>query len=170
MQHREEITYCFRESALGQLIIAGSAKGVCAVLIGSHQDSLLADLRRRFPQARLKEGGEAMERLAEKVVAMIEHPSARIDIPLDIRGTDFQKAVWEAVSNIPVGQTASYGEIAKRVNLPRASRAVASACGANALAVIIPCHRVIKSDGTIAGYHWGVERRRKLLQLETSHP
>lgn len=161
-----QIHFAIGESALGSILVARSDKGVCAILLGDDPDALVRDLQDRFPKAALVGGDGAFEEVVAKVVGFVEDPSKGLDLPLDVRGTAFQQRVWEALRRIPVGMTASYAEIAKTLGEPSAFRAVAGACSANALAVAIPCHRVVRSDGALSGYRWGVERKRDLLRRE----
>jgi AraC family transcriptional regulator, regulatory protein of adaptative response / methylated-DNA-[protein]-cysteine methyltransferase len=152
--------------ALGSILVAKSERGVCAVLIGHDPIQLIRDLQDQFPKANLIGGEKGYEDLVAKVVGLIEKPGVGLDLPLDIRGTAFQQRVWKALQQIPVGSTASYADIAKSIGMPNAVRAVAQACGANSLAVAIPCHRVIRNDGALSGYRWGVERKQALLDRE----
>jgi AraC family transcriptional regulator of adaptative response/methylated-DNA-[protein]-cysteine methyltransferase len=145
--------------------VAQSERGVCSILIGDDPARLDQDLRNRFPEANLIDG-KGGEELTTQVAGLIEKPGAGLDLPLDVRGTAFQQLVWEAVQRIPPGSTASYTDIARQIGVPGAVRAVAQACGANVLAVAIPCHRVIGNDGSLSGYRWGVERKRALLARE----
>ena len=161
-----DILFAIGECSLGSILVAKSAKGVCAILLGDDPERLLRDFQDQFPQARLIGGDADFEKLVAEVVGLVEAPRIGLDLPLDVRGTAFQQRVWQALRAIPVGSTASYAEIAERIGSPRAVRAVASACAANMLAVAIPCHRVVKSDGSVSGYRWGVERKRTLLQRE----
>jgi AraC family transcriptional regulator, regulatory protein of adaptative response / methylated-DNA-[protein]-cysteine methyltransferase len=163
-----EVKFAIGTCFLGSILVAATAKGVCAVLLGDDPDALARDLQDRFPRARLIGGDKAFETLAAKVIACVETPGKRTDLPLDVRGTAFQHRVWKALCDVPVGATASYAEIAKRIGEPKAVRAVAQACGANNLAVVIPCHRVVRKDGTRSGYRWGVERKRALLEKEVT--
>jgi AraC family transcriptional regulator of adaptative response/methylated-DNA-[protein]-cysteine methyltransferase len=163
---RAEIRFAVGECSLGSILVAKSQKGVCAILLGDDPDALVRDLQDRFPRATLIGGDEAFEKLVAKVVGFVEAPGKGLDLPLDVRGTAFQQSVWQALQKIPAGSTASYAEIARRIGAPHSVRAVAQACGANALAVAIPCHRVIRNDGALAGYRWGVERKRALLERE----
>lgn len=162
----EEIRVAVRDGALGKLLVATSGRGVCAILLGDRPDALRRDLQARFPQARLVEGDAAAAEAAERVAGLLEAPCRALDLPLDLRGTAFQRLVWEALREIPPGTTASYGEVARRIGQPRAAREVAAACAANPLAVAVPCHRVVKADGSISGYRWGVARKRSLLDRE----
>ncbi|MCK0505563.1 methylated-DNA--[protein]-cysteine S-methyltransferase [Aromatoleum anaerobium] len=158
--------FALGECSLGAILIAASAQGVCAILIGDDPDRLARDLQDRFPRAALIGGDAGFERIVATVVGFVEAPAFGLDLPLDIRGTAFQQRVWQALREIPAGQTASYAEIARRIDAPKAARAVAGACAANALAVAIPCHRAVRNDGQLSGYRWGVERKRALLDRE----
>jgi AraC family transcriptional regulator of adaptative response/methylated-DNA-[protein]-cysteine methyltransferase len=160
------IRFAVGECSLGSILVARSDKGVCAILIGDDPQALTQDLQDRFPKADLIGGDAGFEELVAKVVGFIEAPKVGLDLPLDIGGTAFQQRVWQALRDIPVGQTASYAEIARRIGEPKSVRAVAQACGANRLAVAIPCHRVVRNDGALSGYRWGVERKRALLDKE----
>jgi AraC family transcriptional regulator, regulatory protein of adaptative response / methylated-DNA-[protein]-cysteine methyltransferase len=162
----EEIRFAIGQSSLGAILVASSARGVVAILIGDDPQKLARDLQDRFPKARLIGGDRDYETLVARVVAMVEAPGLGLNLPLDVRGTAFQQRVWQALREIPVGKTVSYSEIAVRIGAPGAVRAVAGACAANNLAVAIPCHRVVRSDGSLAGYAWGVERKRQLLTAE----
>ena len=148
------------------ILVARSERGICAILLGDDPDALTRDLQDQFPQANLLGGDAEFEQLVSHVVGFIEAPALGLDLPLDVRGTAFQQRVWQALRNIPAGATASYTDIARTIGAPRAMRAVAQACGANTLAVAIPCHRVVREDGAVAGYRWGVERKRTLLERE----
>ncbi len=161
-----EIHFAIGECFLGSILVAGSERGVCAILLGDDAETLVDDLEDRFPGASLTGADPALERLVSRVMAFIGTPRLGIDLPLDVRGTVFQQRVWRALLEIPVGSTASYTEIASRIGAPRSVRAVARACGANPLAVAIPCHRVVRSDGGLSDYRWGVERKRALLERE----
>ncbi|WP_100410470.1 bifunctional DNA-binding transcriptional regulator/O6-methylguanine-DNA methyltransferase Ada [Acidovorax sp. 69] len=161
------IRFAIGQCALGAILVAQSDQGICAILLGDDADTLARDLQDRFVQAHLIGGDTAFEALVAQVVAFVEAPGLGLNLPLDVRGTAFQQRVWRALQAIPAGQTASYAEVAERIGAPTAVRAVAQACAANALAVAIPCHRVVKSDGALSGYRWGVERKRKLLDLES---
>ena len=165
---REELRFAVGQCSLGAILVASSAKGVAAILIGDDPDALARDLQDRFPKARLVGGDEAYEALVAEVVGLVEAPRLGLELPLDVRGTAFQQRVWQALRAIPPGQTASYAEIAERIGAPKSVRAVAGACAANALAVAIPCHRVVRTDGDLSGYRWGVERKRTLLQREAA--
>jgi AraC family transcriptional regulator of adaptative response/methylated-DNA-[protein]-cysteine methyltransferase len=160
------IRFALGQCSLGAILVAATERGVCAISLGDDPEELLRELQDRFPQAELIGGDRDFERLVAKVVGLIERPAKGADLPLDIRGTAFQQRVWAALARIPAGKTLSYGELAKRVGMPSAVRAVASACAANKLAVAIPCHRVLRHDGAISGYRWGVARKRALLDRE----
>ena len=160
------IRFAIGQCTLGAILVAQSARGICAILMGDDADELARDLQDRFPRADLIGGDAAFEQLVAQVVGFVEAPGLGLDLPLDVRGTAFQQRVWQALREIPAGQTASYSEVARRIGAPKAVRAVASACAANALAVAIPCHRVVRNDGGLSGYRWSVERKRALLELE----
>ncbi len=160
------IHFSVGECSLGSILVARSARGVCAIFLGDEPEALLHELEDRFPKARLIGGDEDFERLVAKVVGFVEEPKKGLDLPLDVRGTAFQQRVWRALQQIPVGKTLSYADLAERIGAPRAVRAVANACGANPIAVAIPCHRVVHKDGSASGYRWGVERKRALLKRE----
>ena len=162
----EEIRFAIAKTSLGALLVAASDKGVCAILLGDDPEKLLRDLQDRFNRARLVGGDAKFERLVAKIVGLVEHPRKGLDLPLDIRGTAFQQRVWKALTAIPAGKTASYAQIARKIGRPQAVRAVAQACAANNLAVAIPCHRVVKTDGGLSGYRWGVARKQELLKRE----
>jgi len=163
-----EIRFAIGQCSLGAILVARSERGVCAILLGDDADALARDLQDRFPQAKLVGGDAEFEHWVARVVGFVEAPALGLDLPLDVRGTAFQQRVWQALQTIPVGETASYSDIAARIGAPKASRAVAQACAANALAVAIPCHRVVRHDGAISGYRWGVERKRALLAREAA--
>ena len=162
-----DITFAVGQCSLGAILVARSDKGVCAILLGDDPNGLAHDLQDRFPNANLIGGDAAFEGLVAKVVGFVEAPGIGLDLPLDMRGTAFQQRVWQALQKIPVGQTASYATIARRIGEPKSVRAVAAACGANKIAVVIPCHRVVRSDGALSGYRWGVARKRALLKKES---
>lgn len=162
------IRFAVGACSLGAILVAASAKGVCAILLGDEPEALLRDLQERFPKAELLGGDAEFEQLVAKVVGFVEAPALGLDLPLDVRGTAFQQRVWQALQAIPAGSTASYAEIAHRIGTPKAVRAVAQACAANALAVAIPCHRVVRHDGALSGYRWGIERKRALLEREAT--
>ncbi len=160
------IRFAVGECSLGAILVAATTKGVCAIEFGNDPEMLVRALQDRFPRAQLLGGDKAFERLVAEVVGFVEAPGRGLDLPLDIRGTAFQQRVWKAIRDIPAGSTASYRDLAKRIGAPKAVRAVAQACGANAIAVAIPCHRVVRTDGSTSGYRWGVERKRALLDRE----
>jgi AraC family transcriptional regulator, regulatory protein of adaptative response / methylated-DNA-[protein]-cysteine methyltransferase len=153
-------------TALGWVLVAATERGICQTALGDDPAMLEAELRRRLPAAAISPADAKLAQWAEAVVAFIADPAAQPDLPLDIRGTAFQAQVWRALQKIPPGKTATYSEIAAALGRPKAVRAVAQACAANKLALVVPCHRVIRSDGDLAGYRWGVERKRALLARE----
>jgi AraC family transcriptional regulator of adaptative response/methylated-DNA-[protein]-cysteine methyltransferase len=161
-----EIRFAIGECSLGSILVAQSERGVCAILMGNDPDALARDLQDRFPRATLVGGDAAFEQLVSRVVGFVEAPCLGLDLPLDVRGTAFQQRVWQALRDIPAGSTATYTDIAGRIGAPKSVRAVAQACAANPLAVAIPCHRVVRNDGGLSGYRWGVERKRALLKKE----
>jgi AraC family transcriptional regulator of adaptative response/methylated-DNA-[protein]-cysteine methyltransferase len=161
-----EIRFAVGECSLGSILVAHSDRGVCAILIGDDPDVLARELQDRFPMARLIGGDAEFERRVAQVVGFVEAPRLGLDLPLDVRGTAFQHRVWQALQQVPAGETVSYSELARRIGAPRSVRAVARACAANTLAVAIPCHRVVRTDGGLSGYRWGVERKRALLARE----
>jgi AraC family transcriptional regulator, regulatory protein of adaptative response / methylated-DNA-[protein]-cysteine methyltransferase len=164
--NQPSIRFAIGESSMGLILVARSDRGVCAIFMGDHPGQLVRDLRDRFPGTNLIGGNGDFEQLVSKVVGFVEESAVSLALPLDVRGTAFQQRVWQALREIPVGSTASYTEIAKRIGSPQSIRAVAQACGANPLALAIPCHRVVRNDGTLSGYRWGVERKRALLERE----
>lgn len=163
-----QIHFAVGQCSLGAILVARTAKGICAITLGDDPDSLARDLQDRFPEANLIGGDSAFEQTVAQVVGLIEAPRIGLDLPLDVRGTAFQQRVWQALREIPVGATASYADIAARIGAPKSVRAVAQACGANRIAVAIPCHRVVRTDGALSGYRWGVERKRSLLEREAA--
>jgi AraC family transcriptional regulator, regulatory protein of adaptative response / methylated-DNA-[protein]-cysteine methyltransferase len=162
----EVLRFAVGQCSLGAILVASSEKGVAAILIDDDPELLVRELQDRFPRAQLVGGDKGYEKLVAQVVGFVEAPHIGLDLPLDIRGTAFQQRVWQALKEIPVGQTVTYTMIAERIGAPKSVRAVAGACAANALAVAIPCHRVIRHDGSLSGYRWGVERKRDLLARE----
>jgi len=154
------------KSSLGLVLVARSTRGLCAVLLGDDRDELLRDLRRRFPLATLLDKRVELSALTAHVIDLVESPTRELDVPLDMRGTEFQRNVWQALRDVPAGSTASYTDIANHVGLPKSVRAVAQACSANPLAVVVPCHRILRRDGQLSGYRWGIERKRSLLNKE----
>ncbi|VVQ20832.1 Bifunctional transcriptional activator/DNA repair enzyme Ada [Pseudomonas fluorescens] len=165
-QHND-IRFAVGQCSLGAILVAQSERGVCAILLGDDPHQLVCDLQDKFRRANLIGADHEFEQLIARVVGFIEAPAIGLDLPLDVRGTAFQERVWQALREIPVGSTASYADVAQRIGQPKAVRAVAQACGANNLAVAIPCHRVVRSDGNLSGYRWGVERKRQLLERES---
>ncbi|MDB5731609.1 MAG: Transcriptional regulator Ada / DNA-O6-methylguanine--protein-cysteine S-methyltransferase [Variovorax sp.] len=161
-----DIRFAIGQCTLGAILVARSERGVCAIALGDDPDALARELQDRFAQARLVGGDAEFEQWVAKVVGLVEAPGVGLDLPLDVRGTTFQQRVWQALREVPAGRTASYTDIARRIGAPRSVRAVAQACGANTLAVAIPCHRVVRNDGGLSGYRWGVERKRALLERE----
>lgn len=163
--YHSRIRFALGECSLGPVLVAAGEKGICTISPGDDPDVLIRDLQERFPQAELI-GGE-FEQWIALVIGFIEAPALGLDLPLDIRGTAFQQRVWRALRQIPIGQTVSYTDVAQRIGAPNAARAVAGACAANNLAVAIPCHRVLRSDGKLSGYRWGIERKAELLRRES---
>jgi AraC family transcriptional regulator of adaptative response/methylated-DNA-[protein]-cysteine methyltransferase len=164
----EAIRFAVAGCTLGALLVAATDKGICAILLGDDPDALVRDLQDRFPKAELLGAEADFERTVAQVVAFVEAPRIGLDLPLDVRGTAFQQRVWQALRQIPAGQTVSYAELAARLGMPRAARAVAGACAANPVAIAIPCHRVVRLGGAISGYRWGVERKKTLLEREAA--
>jgi AraC family transcriptional regulator of adaptative response/methylated-DNA-[protein]-cysteine methyltransferase len=158
----------FGASSLGVVLVARSADGIAAVALGDDRDTLRDELRQRFPRAELVESDSTSDPLTAEVVRCIETPGRALDAALDPRGSEFQRDVWSALREIPVGETTTYTELAARIGRPAAVRAVAQACAANPLAVLVPCHRVVRRDGSLSGYRWGVERKRELLTRESA--
>ena len=162
------IRFAIGECSLGSVLVARSNLGICAILLSDAPDALVRELQDRFPQARAGGGDAGLEELAAEVAGFVEVPARGLDLQLDLRGTAFQRRVWQALRKIPAGKTASYSEIARRIGAPKSVRAVAQACAANTIAVAVPCHRVVRSDGAVSGYRWGVERKRLLLRREAT--
>src|SRR5712691_6230648 len=162
------IRFAVGQCSLGAILVAATDKGVCAITLGDDPDALVRGLQDRFPKARLIGGDADFEKLVAKVVGFVEAPAQGLDLPLDLRGTAFQQRVWQALKKIPAGTTTTYTEIAKRIGRPKAVRAVGAACAANPIAVAIPCHRVVRIGGDLAGYRWGVARKRALLTRESA--
>ena len=163
-----ELLFALGHSSLGMVLVAGSERGVRAILLGDDPAALVGDLQRRFPETTLTRADSALEPLLSRVVQLVESPGAEVYLPLDMQGTPFQRRVWQELRDIPAGSTSTYTEIANRIGSPRSVRAVAQACAANPLAVAVPCHRVLRGDGQLSGYRWGVERKRRLLAREAS--
>jgi AraC family transcriptional regulator, regulatory protein of adaptative response / methylated-DNA-[protein]-cysteine methyltransferase len=162
------IRFAVGECSMGSILVAATERGVGAIQFGDHPDALVRDLQDRFPKARLIGGDPDFERVVARVVGFVEAPGRGLDLPLDVRGTAFQQRVWRALREIPCGSTASYAAIAERIGAPKAVRAVAQACASNPVAVAIPCHRVVRTDGALSGYRWGAERKRTLLDREAA--
>lgn len=162
----EVLYFAVAECSLGTVLVASSAKGVASILLGDEPDTLVRDLQDRFPKAKLIGADADYEQSIAKVIGFIEDPNRGLDLPLDVRGTAFQQRVWQALRQIPAGETATYAEVAQKIGQPTATRAVAGACAANHIAIAIPCHRVIRNDGSLSGYRWGVDRKRSLLSRE----
>lgn len=161
-----QMRFAVGQCSLGAILVAASRKGIAAILLGDDPETLVHDLEDRFPNATLIGGDRGFEEVVAKVVGLVEAPGSGLDLPLDVRGTAFQHRVWQALRTIPAGTTATYAEIAARIGMPKAVRAVAAACAANKIAVAIPCHRVVRNDGSLSGYRWGVERKRTLIERE----
>lgn len=162
----EVIAFALGHSSLGLVLVATTEKGVCAIILGDSEGDLVADLRHRFARAEIRGPEPCLREALAKVIGLVEQPASGLDLPLDIRGTAFQAQVWAALRRIPPGTTASYQEIARRIGRPTAARAVAKACADNALAIAVPCHRVVRTDGGLSGYRWGIERKREILRRE----
>jgi methylated-DNA-[protein]-cysteine S-methyltransferase/AraC family transcriptional regulator of adaptative response/methylated-DNA-[protein]-cysteine methyltransferase len=162
----KEIFFSADKSALGTVLVARSVDGVCAILLGTDVGKLQRDLAAQFPKNRLARNDAKLHGDLRKVLRFIETPANGLDLTLDIRGTPFQRRVWRRLLTIPTGRTVTYAALAARLGKPKSVRAVANACAANAIALAIPCHRVVRSDGTLSGYRWGVERKRTLIAKE----
>jgi AraC family transcriptional regulator of adaptative response/methylated-DNA-[protein]-cysteine methyltransferase len=160
------IRFALGQCSLGAILVSATTRGLCAVLLGDEPEALVRELEQRFPRAELSVGDGAFEHTVATVVGFVEAPHRGLDLPLDLRGTAFQLRVWQALRKVPPGTTITYGELALRIGAPTAARAVAGACAANPLAVAIPCHRVVRVDGGLSGYRWGVERKRALIARE----
>ncbi len=162
------IHFAIGQSSLGNVLVGATDRGVCAIFMGDDRDALVKDLKRRFPAAQLIPGDKHFTTTVSAVVKLVETPAAAFTLPLDVRGTAFQQRVWQALRMIPPGRTATYTDVAKKIGAPQAVRAVAGACAANPVAVVVPCHRVVRSDGSLSGYRWGVKRKRALLDREAA--
>lgn len=161
-----KILFATAECVLGGFLVARSEQGVCAILLGDDASDLTRDLHHRFPPATLCEAGGQLEPLVSKVAGFLAAPAVGLDVPMDVRGSAFQLRVWGALREIPAGSTETYAEVARRIGAPQSAKEVGEACAANALAVAIPCHRVVRKDGGLGGYRWGVKRKRALLEFE----
>jgi AraC family transcriptional regulator of adaptative response/methylated-DNA-[protein]-cysteine methyltransferase len=164
----DTVSYATDESALGRVLVARSVSGVCAILIGADDNELVTDLAARFPEAELVADEAVVHDDLARVTRFVDKPTEGLDLPLDLRGTPFQRRVWEALRAIPVGTTVTYSELANSIGAPNAVRAVAGACAANPIALAVPCHRVVGGDGDLTGYYWGVERKRELIKKEAT--
>jgi AraC family transcriptional regulator of adaptative response/methylated-DNA-[protein]-cysteine methyltransferase len=164
----EALRFAIGECSLGFVLVAHSERGICAILLGDEPEILSRDLQDRFPGATLIDGSDELEQFVSKILGFVEAPASALDLPLDVRGTAFQRKVWQALRKIPIGETVSYTEIAARIGAPKAVRGVASACASNPIALAIPCHRIVRNDGALSGYRWGVERKRALIQREVA--
>jgi AraC family transcriptional regulator, regulatory protein of adaptative response / methylated-DNA-[protein]-cysteine methyltransferase len=160
------IRFASGQCSLGSILVATSVKGICAILLGDESAALLDDLHGRFPRLVIGAGDAELEWLLAKVISFVEAPSSGMDWPLDLKGTAFQRRVWRALRDTAAGATVSYADIARRIGSPKAVRAVARACAGNHIAVAVPCHRVIRGDGALSGYRWGVARKQALLARE----
>jgi len=160
------IRHALARSSLGLVLVAATERGICAIDVADDPGALEQRLRERFPEAEFVAGDPEFETWVGAVVSLIEAPGTNVDLPLDVRGTAFQRRVWSALSEVPPGTMVTYGEVASRIGIAGGARAVAGACAANPLAVAIPCHRVVRSDGSLGGYRWGVDRKRRLLARE----
>jgi AraC family transcriptional regulator, regulatory protein of adaptative response / methylated-DNA-[protein]-cysteine methyltransferase len=167
--NENNIQYVVTKCSLGTVLIAGTREGVCAVLFADDADTLLPELHNRFPNRELSGVDTAFSDTAARVLAAIEAPMNKVSVTLDLIGSAFRRRVWQALREIPVGATATYSQIAERIGAPKAVRAVASACAANPIGVLVPCHRVIRADGTLGGFRWGLERKKQLLEREKRH-
>jgi AraC family transcriptional regulator, regulatory protein of adaptative response / methylated-DNA-[protein]-cysteine methyltransferase len=164
----EILSYAIGECALGWVLVARSFEGVCAILLGAGHDELVAELAYRFPRAKLLANATIVHDDLAKVIRFVDQPAKGLHLTLDLRGTPFQRQVWEKLRAIPVGRTVSYMELARWVSPLASARAIANACAANSIALAIPCHRVVRSNGDLAGYRWGIERKRELLRREAT--
>ncbi|RXZ65352.1 methylated-DNA--[protein]-cysteine S-methyltransferase [Pelagerythrobacter rhizovicinus] len=162
----EDIRFAFAPFSLGTALVAASVTGVAAILMGDDRTALSRELAGAFPAARMTLDEAGLEAVVEKVVALLEAPHEGLNLPLDIRGGALERVVWQALRAVPPGETVTYGQIARALPVPATAQEVGAACAANVLAVAVPCHRVVKADGSISGYRWGVQRKRKLLNRE----
>lgn len=164
----EVIRFTIGSCSLGFLLVASSKKGICCITLGDDPGPLVADLKKRFKNLNVVEDDEALKEFLTQVIGFVETPRIGLDLPLDVRGTEFQQRVWRALLKIPLGTTTSYSSVAHMIGSPNSVRAVAGACGANSISLAIPCHRVVRSDGQISGYRWGIERKHALLARESN--
>lgn len=160
------VRHAVRPCSLGSILVAATEAGVCALFLGDDPATLRKNLRTRFPHAEHVDGDREFEVWVAEAVGFVDEPGREFRAPLDLRGTEFQRQVWEALRAVPAGRTASYTAIAERIGRPTAARAVAQACGANPVAIAVPCHRILRSDDSLSGYRWGVERKAELLRRE----
>ena len=160
------IYYSIEPCSLGLMLVAQSERGVCSIQFGDDRQALVDELRQRFRDTSLVEDPDRLQDVSGRIAQQVDDPFSPVEVSLDIRGTNFQQEVWYMLKQIPTGVTMSYTEVAKKMGRPKSARAVAQACAANKLAVVVPCHRVLRSDGTLSGYRWGVERKRVLLEKE----
>jgi AraC family transcriptional regulator of adaptative response/methylated-DNA-[protein]-cysteine methyltransferase len=163
---QETIRYAWGTSSLGEFLCAASTRGLLSLEFGKRESSRASILQRRFPRAALAEDQATLQEVIDKAASLIEHPAQDVGLPLDLRGSDFERRVWSALQEIPAGGTASYGELAARLGVPRLAQDVGAACASNGIAVVIPCHRVLRKDGSLSGYRWGTWRKRALLERE----
>ena len=164
--YSDTVAYAFATSSLGQVLVAVTEQGICAILLGSDRERLIADLKRNFPVAHPAGPDEVPDDWIARIVARIETPTIPFDLPLDLRGSDFEIKVWQALRTIPAGKTLSYSALADLIGVKGGARDVSEACAANKIAVAVPCHRIVRKDGSISGYRWGVHRKRALLKKE----
>jgi len=164
----ERIAYACAPCSLGRVLVARTSRGICAIALGDDDDALIADLTRQFARADVARDDAGLQTALKAVLALVDDPALAFDLPLDVRGTAFQKRVWTALRAVPPGAPVHYGDVARAIGAPKSARAVGAACGANTLALAIPCHRVVGGDGSLTGYRWGTERKRALLAREAS--
>jgi AraC family transcriptional regulator, regulatory protein of adaptative response / methylated-DNA-[protein]-cysteine methyltransferase len=162
----ERIRFGVAQTSLGALLVAATDNGICSIALGDDADQLVRDLQDDFSRATLVGDDAQFQEWIARVIALVESPSARADLPLDLRGTAFQQRVWQALRSIPAGSTLTYEQVAQQIGAPKSVRAVARACATNRAAIAVPCHRVVRKDGDLSGYRWGVERKRELLARE----
>lgn len=162
----ETLRYAYGETALGIVMLATSEKGVAALFLGDSREKLYRDLKEAFPQANLTLDQSGLTEIIEKAMELVKSPYRMVDLPLDLRGSPLELAIWQALREIPPGETRTYGAIAKNLSITATAQEVGAACAANRIAIAIPCHRVVKADGSISGYRWGVQRKRRLINME----